>query len=67
VLRERDHPDYAIEVLDRAGHGTIMMREEEPMKPVDPLSIVPEYFDLLERWLRERGFCGVEAPAGGRQ
>jgi pimeloyl-ACP methyl ester carboxylesterase len=58
VLRESGNPDYTIEVLDRAGHGTIVMNKEDRQKPVEPLSIVPEYFDLLEGWLRERGLVG---------
>ena len=67
VLRESGHPDYTVEVLDRAGHGTIMMRKEEPRKQVEPLSIVPEYYSLLEGWLRTRGFCGAAPSAADRR
>jgi len=59
VLREVEHPDYTIKVLDRAGHGMTLMQKDAPQKPVEPLAIVPEYFALLESWLRERGFCGA--------
>ena len=59
VLREAEHPDFTIKVLDRAGHGMTLMQKEAPQKPVEPLAIVPEYFALLENWLRQRGFCGA--------
>ena len=58
VLEESAHPDYLVKVLDRTGHGMSVMKKDEPQKPVEPLSIAPEYFALLEEWLRSRGLCG---------
>ncbi|MFH1755555.1 MAG: alpha/beta fold hydrolase [Candidatus Latescibacterota bacterium] len=57
VLRESGHPDYLVKVLDRTGHGWIIMQKEQPQQPVEPLEIASEYFALLEEWLSRHGLC----------
>lgn len=57
ALRASHHRDYQIKVLDRTGHGMMVMRSDAPQSPVAPMSVAPEYYTLLETWLRTRGFC----------
>jgi len=59
VLRQSEHPDYTVRVLDRTGHGMTVMQPEAPTTPAAPLSIALEYFTFLEEWLCRRGFCGT--------
>ncbi len=54
------HPDFKIEVLATAGHGFAMMKESEPPAPMEPGRLSMEFFDRIESWLRQRGFCGAE-------
>ncbi|MBI4720767.1 MAG: alpha/beta fold hydrolase [Chitinivibrionia bacterium] len=59
VLKESAHPDYLVKVLERTGHGMSLMNPDEPNKPAEPLSIAPEYFSLIEEWLKGHGMCGI--------
>ena len=58
ALRAGGHRDFQVKVLDRIGHGTIVMQKEAPQLPAVPMSVAPEYYALVEEWLRARGFCG---------
>ena len=58
ALAESAHPDYLIKVFERTGHGMLVMNPESPSQPARPLSLALEYFELLEKWLSERGLSG---------
>jgi pimeloyl-ACP methyl ester carboxylesterase len=66
ALRASHHRDYQIKVLDRTGHGMMVMRSDAPQSPAVPMSVAPEYFALLETWLQTHGFCGTDAKAAGK-
>jgi pimeloyl-ACP methyl ester carboxylesterase len=55
LLREGPD-DYNIAVLDRTGHGMLVMNPDAPQSPAIPLTLALEYFALLEDWLSARGF-----------
>lgn len=58
TLEECSHPDYLIKVLNRTGHGMLVVSPESPHEPAKPLCLALEYFELLETWLSERGLTG---------
>jgi len=66
ALTASHHRDYQVKVLERTGHGMMVMRSDEPQSPAVPMSVAPEYFELLETWLRTHGFCGTDADRTGK-
>lgn len=58
ALNGAGHPDFRIEVLERTGHGPVVMLPDQPETPAEPVRVALEYFTLLEGWLRDRGFVG---------
>jgi len=56
TLKAAGHTDYEVKVLDRTGHGFLVMDPDSPARPLQPMSIAPEYFDLLKAWLSSHGF-----------
>jgi len=61
ALQESGHPDYLVRVLERTGHGSMVMQAEQPQKPVEPMILALEYFALVKEWLSQHGL-----PAPGR-
>lgn len=55
ALEESGHSDYDIEVLERTGHGMLVMDPANPQRPATPYTQASEYFELLKSWLSERG------------
>ena len=56
TLKAAGHTDYEMKVLDRTGHGVLVMDPGNPARPQQPMRLAPEYFDLLEDWLSSHGF-----------
>jgi len=56
VFAQRGPADFHMAVLERTGHGMLVMDPEAPQNPALPLSLALEYFALLEDWLSARGF-----------
>jgi pimeloyl-ACP methyl ester carboxylesterase len=56
ALEESGHPDWLVKVLERTGHGMLVMDPAAPHRPAIPLTQASEYFDLMKSWLSERGF-----------
>jgi dienelactone hydrolase len=59
VLEKSGHPDFLVKVMERTGHGWTVMQPDHPEEPVEPLSIAPECFSLVEEWLKSHGMCGA--------
>lgn len=55
TLEESGHREHRIEVLERTGHGMLVMDPDVPQRPATPYTQASEYFDLLQSWLSEHG------------
>lgn len=58
VLRETGHPDWRIEVLERTGHGPVVVEDATPPRPAVPTVVASEYYRLLAEWLQPRVLAG---------
>ena len=56
ALAQEGPADCNVAVLERTGHGMMVMDPEAPQRPAVPQSLALEYFALLEDWLSTRGF-----------
>ena len=59
TLPETGRKNWELKVLERMGHGIVLMRPDMPAKPVTPMGFVPEYFALIETWLRAQGILSA--------